>query len=94
MKRMVQIFLSPPPSYLISEVTLEDTGEVTCTCPGFRSRSTCKHADEVRRRIELNNGDYPMEVSKRATDRDAEVANSSEEAFRAFVVKFARIEVL
>ena len=97
MKRLLQIFLSPTdsPSALVSEVSIDlDTDTLSCTCPGFRGRASCKHTKEVQDRIHTNGGTYPMEVSNRATKEDAKEAEKTEESFRKFVVKFGKIEVL
>lgn len=93
--KLLQVFLSPAdsPAPNISEVYLEKSGELTCTCPGFKGRATCKHVRLVRERMEDNGGAYPMEVSLRATQEEADAASSSNESFREFVVKFGKVEV-
>lgn len=93
--KLVQVFLSqsqtPGPS--IFEVTSNEAGTLFCTCPGFRGRSTCKHTKFVQARIDSNNGNYPLEISSRATADDAAKARSSSKDFREFVIKFGKIEV-
>lgn len=93
--RLVQVFLSntknPGPG--IYEVMVDKEDKLICTCPGYVSRKTCKHVRFVKNRIENNNGNYPLEISSKATQEDATVAQSSNKAFREFVVKFGRIEV-
>jgi len=94
--RLVQVFLSqsqtPGPS--IYEVSTDVTGDkLTCTCPGYKGRSTCKHVKFVQARIDSNNGNYPLEISNRATKDDAEKAKLSNEEFREFIIKFGKIEV-
>ena len=93
--RLVQIFLSQTknPGPGIYEVSVDDDNNLYCTCPGYRGRETCKHSRFVKNRIENNNGTYPLEISDRATPEDAELARTSPQAFREFVVKFGRIEV-
>jgi hypothetical protein len=92
---LVQVFLSqsqtPGPS--IYEVTTDPKGELYCTCPGFAGRRTCKHTKFVQARIDGNKGIYPLEISQKATQEDAEKAKESTEAFREFIIKFGKIEV-
>lgn len=94
-ERLVQVFLSqtstPHPG--IYEVSVKENGTLTCTCPGFRARLVCKHVKFVKARIETNNGTYPLEISYRATDVEADKARESNTAFREFVIKFGKIEV-
>lgn len=94
--RLVQIFLSQTknPGPGIYEVSINNNDDTLhCTCPGYRGRASCKHVRFVQSRIEHNNGTYPLEISDRATSEDAELARTSNKAFREFVVKFGRIEV-
>lgn len=92
--RLVQVFLSPartnPNIYEVSSVL---GAGLICTCPSFQGKTSCKHTRFVQARIDSNEGNYPLEISKRATEEDAERAKESPEAFREFVIKFAKIEV-
>lgn len=93
-KRLVQVFLSPVrTSPNIYEVSSTKSGELSCTCPSFVGKTSCKHTRFVKARIDANEGNYPLEISSRATDVDAERAKESPEAFREFIIKFAKIEV-
>jgi hypothetical protein len=93
--RLVQLFLSqsqtPGPS--IYEVTTDGTGKLFCTCPGYKGRNTCKHVKFVSARMDQNNGNYPLEISSRATKEDADKAKKSDDDFRDFIIKFGKIEV-
>jgi hypothetical protein len=94
--KLVQVFLpntstSGPGIY---EVSVGDPNEFYCTCPGFSSRMKCKHITFVKARIDINNGNYPLEISSRATPDDAERAKESNEEFRDFIIKFGKVEVL
>jgi hypothetical protein len=93
--RLVQVFLSQTqtPGPGIYEVSVDDRENLECTCPGFRGRATCKHVKFVRARIDSNNGNYPLEISSRATRQDADKAKNSNENFREFVIKYGKIEV-
>lgn len=94
-KRLLQVFLSPTatPGPSIFEVSSTTDGVLSCTCSGYKGRTTCKHTRFVKARIDSNQGSYPLEISKSATDEDAQKAKESPEAFRDFVIKFAKIEV-
>lgn len=94
-KRLLQVFLSPTatPGPSIFEVSSTTDGALSCTCAGYKGRTTCKHTRFVKARIDSNNGSYPLEISKAATEEDTENAKQSPEAFRRFVIRFAKIEV-
>lgn len=94
-KRLLQVFLSPTatPGPSIFEVSSNEEGDLYCTCAGYKGRTTCKHTRFVKARIDSNKGSYPLEISKSATDEDTEKAKESPEAFRDFVIRFAKIEV-
>jgi len=94
--KLVQVFLpqtevSGPGIY---EVSVGEPNEFYCTCPGFISRMKCKHITFVKARIATNNGNYPLEISSRATPEDAEKAKESNREFREFIIKFGKVEVI
>lgn len=93
--RLVQVFLSPgqTPGPGIFEVSANEEGVLFCTCPGYKGRKTCKHTKFVQARIDSNGGNYPLEISSRATQEAAQKAKHSNEEFREFVIKYGRIEV-
>ncbi|CAB4174440.1 hypothetical protein UFOVP965_43 [uncultured Caudovirales phage] len=96
-RRLIQVFLSqsqtPGPGIFEVCADYEDVERLDCTCPGFKSRKTCKHTSFVQARIDSNSGTYPLEISSRATPEDALKARESNEAFRDFVIRFGKIEV-
>lgn len=94
-KKLIQVFLSQTqnPGPGIFEVSGDDSGELFCTCPGFRGRGTCKHSRFVKARMDSNDGNYPLEISSKATEDEAKKAKRSAEDFRAFIIKYGRIEV-
>jgi len=93
--KLIQVFLSQSqtPGPGIYEVSGDEQGNLFCTCPGFKGRSTCKHARFVKSRMDNNDGNYPLEISSRATEEEADKAKKSAENFREFVIKYGRIEV-
>ena len=93
--RLIQLFLSQTntPGPGIYEVSADDEGVLYCTCPGFKGRKTCKHTKYVKAKTDNNNGTYPLEISNRATEEEADKARVSNEAFREFIIKYGKIEV-
>jgi hypothetical protein len=93
--KLVQIFLggtgTPGPG--IFEVSITKDKDFICTCPGYTGRAVCKHTRFVSSRVKQNNGTYPLEISTRVTDDDANKAQESPEEFRRFIIKFGKIEV-
>jgi hypothetical protein len=93
--KLVQVFLSQSqtPGPNIFEVSSDEDGALSCTCHGYIGRKTCKHVRFVETRLKNNNGTYPLEISSRATEEDAEAAKKSDKAFREFILKYGKIEV-
>jgi hypothetical protein len=92
--KLVQVFLSqaPSPEPGIYEVSLVNDTDFICNCPGYTGKNTCVHVKTVKRKVKENNGVYPLEISRRCPEGEAEKAESSPEAFRAFVIKYGKIE--
>lgn len=95
-RRLIQVFLTQQqtPGPGIFEVSSDKSDNLYCTCAGFKGRHFCKHVKFVKARIETNGGTYPLEISTRATPEDAVKAQESNPAFREFVIKYGKIEVL
>jgi hypothetical protein len=93
--RLVQVFLSQTqtPGPGIYEVSSDLDGGLYCTCPGYRARSLCKHTKFVDARIKSNDGNYPIEISSKATKAEAKKAQRSNEDFREFIIRYGKIEV-
>ena len=95
--RAVQFFLSHDmgaPTAVISEVSVDQAGDIFCSCLVFTSRGKCDHSKLVRARIESNNGRYPLEISKRAPKESIEEAETSPTAYRNLIINFGHVEVL
>lgn len=93
--RLLQVFLSKTqvPGPGIYEVSIDDEGNLYCTCLKFDERFSCKHTKFVLNRIENNNGHYPLEVLNKATEEEANLAKDSKTAYRSFIIKYGKIEV-
>ena len=95
-KRLLQVFIShkstnPGPG--IFEVSTDSEKNISCTCPGFLSKSECKHAALVEKKIQYADGVYPFDFSEKVTTNDIRLAMKSEDLFREFIIKYAKIEV-
>lgn len=91
--KLVQIFLSHGSALGIYEVSITKDKVFVCTCPGYTAKHSCKHINFVKSRVKNNEGVYPLEISTRCTDFDADKAMESPESFREFIIKFGKIEV-
>lgn len=90
--RTVQMFLSTQGVFEVEVNT--DSHAVRCNCSNFRIRNTCAHEKHVNSKSKDNGGTYPVKLSPRATEEEAEKAQESPEAFRSFIVKYGKVEVL
>lgn len=93
--RLLQVFLSKTqvPGPGIYEVSVDEDGDLFCTCLQFDERSSCKHTKFVLNRIESNNGHYPLEILNKATEEEANLARESKVAYRSFIIRYGKIEV-
>ena len=93
--KLLQIFLSPKdsPAPGISEVYLGSKEKLHCTCPGYRGKSSCKHTQLVKKRLEEHDGAYPLTLAKGTLPEELAKAEASPEEFRNFVLSYGKIEV-
>lgn len=94
--RLIQVFLShksEAPGPGIFEVSSDEEKNLECTCPGFKSKSVCKHTRLVLERIERHDGMYPFDFIDPVDAKEIKVAMKDEKAFRTFIIKHAKIEV-
>lgn len=92
--RLVQVFLATGSSSPgIFEVCSDDDKNFTCNCPGFNVRGSCKHVLFVKERIEQNGGAYPVQLNSRVTQEEADEAAKDNNSFRAFLIKYGKIEL-
>lgn len=90
--RTVQIFLNQQGVFEVEVNT--DSHDIRCSCANFKIRNTCAHEKHVDSKAKENGGTYPVKISPKVTDEEAEKANESAEAFRSFIVKYGKVEVL
>lgn len=93
MSKPLQFFLDPSG---VSTVSLgEDKRSLTCDCPAFKKKESCKHVEWVGDRILKTTGLYPVQISKRAPDDEMKAAFSGDnDAYRDFLLKYGKVEVL
>ena len=96
--RLLQVFLSSGRSATfvpaIFEVSTTKENVIVCNCPGYRSKSNCKHIKLVTERIEANGGKYPFKFITDATPDELKAALKNEQEFRTFVIQNMKIEVI
>lgn len=90
--RTVQLFLSLTGVYEV-QLRPNDT-TARCNCPSFKIRNSCKHTLFILQRMAENDGQYAILVPEDVPEEEANKATESVEAFRSFILKYARVEVL
>lgn len=77
----------------VDEVTVgNDQNKMYCTCDGFRSRKRCKHIAWCENQFTRDN--FPIQIDKATPDFEVQKAKESDEAFRYFLMRFGKIEVV
>jgi hypothetical protein len=66
-----------------------------CSCPTFRRTSKCRHTEWIRQQMLTHDGQYPLRIHRSAGGVDnIHRVMGSPSAFRDFVVRYGRVEVL
>jgi hypothetical protein len=78
----------------IFEVSSNKEKNLECNCPGFVVKGLCRHTKLVALRIKENDGVYPFEFLTKVDAKQIKAAMKTEAAFRDFIIKNSRIEVL
>lgn len=91
--RTVQLFLEPSG---VAEVEVDSLNAklVKCTCSSYNSVRGCAHTKYVKKNMQENEGHYTVSIPVEIDDEDAIAATSSAEAFREFIIKYGRVEVI
>lgn len=90
--KLLQFFLSTDPSSFVYEVGIDRFDDVVCTCPLWKSKGSCKHSTFVIKNME--DGDYLAELVGDPTDDELLDAETSEEKYRMFIIKYGKIEAI
>jgi ribosomal protein L24E len=91
--RVVQIFLSPKGAGIFEVEMTTDGTSVRCNCPTFKSRRNCRHVRWVQAKM-ADTGVYPVMVLSSASDVDIAEQMTDPEAFRDFIIRYGKIEVV
>ena len=91
--RTVQLFLSENG---VAEVEVDSLNakNVKCTCHPNSLASRCAHVKYVKKNMLENNGHYTISIPVEIDEEEAESAAASSEAFRSFIIKYGKVEVL
>lgn len=91
--RTVQLFLDDDG---VSEVEVDSLNpyQARCTCKGGKNKGKCAHLKHVRQIMEENRGHYTVHIPVEVDEEVADEAMASAEAFRAFIIKYGKVEVL
>jgi hypothetical protein len=95
----------PDMSWMITQLFLSDTGvhevhvhqdthKLRCNCPGYNTRTNCKHTRFVKDKMEKNNGIYPVEISNKVDRYESHLASEDPVAFRELLVNYGKIVAL
>lgn len=91
--------------WMITQIFLSDTGvhevyingsnhRLKCDCPGYMMRSTCKHVNHVKEKMNINGGVYPTEISNKISREESMYATSDPKAFREVLINYGKIIAL
>ncbi len=89
--RLLQVFLSSGKEPAVFEVEFHTVeGSLRCTCPGFRVRKRCVHVDDVQAVLDVNGGEYPLELDRSVTREQVRAAERSERAQRDLILRHGK----
>ena len=90
--KLLQFFLAQDPQAFVYEVGIDKHEDVVCTCPVWSSKGSCKHSKFVIENME--DGDYLAELVGDPTDQELIEAETSDDKYRSFIIKYGKIEAL
>jgi hypothetical protein len=91
--RTVQMFLSDDG---VHEVQLDvyDNRNMKCTCKRFKTFKKCKHTNWIDNEILQSGGHFSIQINADIPEEEADAAFDDPKAFRDFVVKYGKVEVI
>lgn len=92
--RTAQIFLSSQAAGVFEVEIDQQTSNVRCNCPVWKSKQVCKHTRFVLGKIKGNRGKYTVSVPAEVPDDEIFGVMDDAEKFREFILKHGKIEVL
>ncbi len=93
--RTIQVFLDEK-TFSIIEVEVEsESRELRCNCryEATLSSPSCKHVKFVSRRMNSNNM-YKVSIPDTVDEEELKEVMKSPEKFRAFIIKYGKVEVI
>ena len=87
--KTIQFFIG---STGVEEVKITSNNKFVCTCDGFINRKKCKHITWIELQFEKDT--FPMQIDKATPDEAIKKARESNEAFREFLLRYGKIEVV
>ena len=92
--KTVQIFLSPRHPAVFETQLDTETSATRCNCPTFKGKRECRHTKFIAAKTRANGGNYPLMVRQNADSENISEVTATPEAFREFVLKYGKIEVI
>jgi hypothetical protein len=91
--RTVQLFLDDDG---VSEVEVDSLNpyQARCSCKQGAAKGKCAHLKHVRQIMDENKGHYTVHIPVEVDEDVAEEAMASAAAFREFIIKYGKVEVL
>lgn len=91
--RTVQVFLSEDGIHEV-QLDLDDNRNQRCTCKKFQLIKRCRHTRWVEESIVDQGGHFSVQISAEVDELEAEDAFSTADSFRAFVIRYGKVEVI
>jgi hypothetical protein len=76
----------------VEEVKVDKNTKLHCTCEGFLSRKRCKHVAWCEE--QFGKDVFPINIDKGTPTQAIKKAKESDEAFREFLIRYGKIEVV
>lgn len=90
--RTVQLFLDLT-GVVEVQVDSLNPNSVRCDCKGAGT-TRCAHVKHVRREMAANDGHYTIHIPVEVDEDIAELAMGDSAAFRDFIIKYGKVEVI
>ena len=91
--RTVQLFLSDEGVHEV-QLDVEDNRHIKCTCKRFKTFKKCKHTTWIENEIVEAGGHFSIQINVEVPPEEAEAAFDDAGAFRDFVLKYGKVEVI
>lgn len=92
--RTAQIFISAQAAGVFEVEIDQSTSSIRCNCPVWKSRQSCKHTRFVGDRLKANRGRYAIVVPENIPEEEIVNVGDDPNKFRAFILKYGKVEVL